>query len=649
MTILKRLKPGYVNNQRLYAFDVETYHVRKGDVIEQTFKMGSVVGDGFEFSTYDKDELAKMLVSKRMRGAYIFATNLDFDYTFVFQHTRHKKHLKEIMRSGKVISATYRNNRHHVTFLDTWNYTGSMELDYMGQQMSDCPKRCDDCYKKCRDNDLCRRHGCKLYIDLKLLTSESRDPFITEYNLRDCDITLRYGKKIKALCNELGCRLKKTISSVGLDYWRRISQPHDLFQERRDIVLKLYEARIHGGRVECLQRGHVAPGRMKYYDDFNSSYPARCKEGVDGKGSYPDPNTVRYLEGGSVDMIKRFHGISRVDVYHPYRWLPVLGLDYDGKYIFPYGTFSGWFTNIELRRLLDIGGEIRDVHEMIYYRGLWRPFVDIVDDLYPRRQRYKKQGDMVFSQLVKTMMNGGLFGKFGQKITGYETPHPLESLSLIDGAFYDGDRLIDTYLIRDDTLYETTKTPGRIRCFIFPILAIYTTALGRLALLDSMERTESIERRSTIYADTDSRVSFSDTGDSSSELGMMKREDMSERCCFIAPKTYIFGDIIKAKGVPLDLQAEQLLSGREIEYEHWLKTKESSRRKMPYGTIVPAHKRLSMVDTKRSWPKQERITDWVISEPIYLERGVRIERTYRSLDELDSGGDIIQSQHIDAV
>jgi len=584
MRILKRLKQGYVNKKKIYGFDIETWHERSDVGIKQHFLMGSIVGDDFQRTFWDQDEMRSFLLSKPMRQSQIFATNLDFDFNMLFHESRYI--FKKIIKDGSLIYAQYIKDKHYVEFLDTWNYTGKISVEKMGEQLKN--------YKK-----MVKPKAWK-----KDLTDEERD-YLIEYNLADSMVTYEYARQIKEFFNFLGCRMKITISSAGQDNWRRYDQPQDLFQEKKEILDKHYEAGIHGGRCEVYMRGNVLPGIEKYYWDFNSSYPDSCMKGTDDKGSYPDPNTSRYLDGGSVDLIEQYEGISKIDIFVPYRKIPVLGVVKDGKYIFPYGSLSGWFTNVEIREAMIHGGKIKKVYEMIYYTGYFKPFVTIVPKLYALRRKFKEQDNEVFSNLVKVMMNGGLFGKFGQRMKGREDVYDEREV------YVDNDRMLYVYKfgerhyleaprLSNGYIYDKVNIIEKYPVFIFPILASYTTALSRLKLFRKMSQNED----KMIYTDTDSLVTTESLYENSTDLGKLKLEYRFTEGIFVCPKLYMIDGNVKSKGVGKRMTRSDFerLRRKGIRYNHFIKMKESGVRKIPFATIQTIRKHMSFEDNKRAWP-----------------------------------------------
>ena len=93
---------------------------------------------------------------------------------------------------------------------------------------------------------------------------------------------------------------------------------------------------------------------MDYYD-YNSLYPSVMLN------SYPDPNTLNVTYKNETSYIESFDGISEVEIYSPKVKYPLLPYRTEDKLLFPYGTFRGYYTHIELREAMLLGYVIKKV------------------------------------------------------------------------------------------------------------------------------------------------------------------------------------------------------------------------------------------------------------------------------------------------
>jgi len=587
MRILQTLKPGYINKKPIFGFDVETYQTKRDGYIQQDFLMGSVVGDDFYKVFWDKKDMAKFLTSKPLRGGMIMATNLDFDFRHTFQNTDLYKKIYRLSVDGEIIYAKLKHKNNIHQFFDTWNYTGRMSLSKMGEIIN-----------------LPKLEQPKCFTRKPINNKEKRE--LINYNIRDSQITQQFTKQIlQKFCNDLGCKMRITIASTGLDNWRRNAQPKDIFVERPAWIKKHYLGSFHGGRVEVLKRGRYFDC---HYYDYNSHYPAVCRDGYDNKGSYPDPSSVKYERVGCQEIIEHYEGISDVTIQSPDMYLPLLGITKNHKYLFPKGTLKGWYTNIELKEALKHGYKILDVRECLFYERSFIPFKGVITDLYNKRLKMKKEKNPL-QMMVKTMMNAGMFGKFGQRISGFEREIDADNVFTNKQGylFYRDEKgkpiLLNNHICRGQSIY-IKQTGQKIPIYTMPILSSYTTALARIKLWREMQKHQD----NVIYCDTDSIITTKSCFNSSDQLGKLKKECTIQEGCFIRPKFYYFkpydDDItFKIKGGHVDNKHDwdSVISGDLMKGSRFAKQKESSVRNIPYSSIIKVTKQLSVEDDKRSW------------------------------------------------
>lgn len=607
--MLRKLKNNFSNHKELYGFDVETFHIQREGYIEQKFLMGSVVGHKLQKIFWNKEEMADFMTARRFHGSNFFAHNMEFDWTHVFQDSRHLEKMFPLEHNG-IIYAKYRPDKywnHRIEYFDTMNYSGRIGLAEIGKLVGISKLKKPKCLARKPKN-----------------SAEKYE--LERYNIQDSLITYMYAKFIQKFCNKLGCKMKMTIASIGLDNWRRNYQPFNLFQEPRYIIEKHFKGAFHGGRVELFKRGYIEDA---YLYDYNSHYPSCCYEGIDGKGSYPNPSTHFSIDKSSFSYLENYEGITKAKVRAKNIYAQLLGITYtEDKYIFPYGEFTGWFTNIELRKALELGYEITEFYEGIYYEEIFKPFRECVSKLYGSRKRYQKNKNIPMGTMLKTLMNAGLFGKFAQKInTSTNVIHQSRIFIDDDDELYWIDsegrkKIIDTFVQRGDYFFESIENPLKIPCFIMPILASYTTALGRIKLFESMNDIQNL-----IYCDTDCIVTHKKMGNGSSKLGELKLEHRIKKAVFVRPKMYYINteadEIIKIKGVGRAIQTKKdfnrLLRTGKVKTMRFTRIKESAVRKLPFSSVIAVEKHLGFEDNKRLWPSRFSNISEQDSEPIKLK------------------------------
>ena len=331
---------------------------------------------------------------------------------------------------------------------------------------------------------------------------------------------------------------------------------------------------------------------------------------------FPDPNTKRECAMDRVRYIDSYDGVSKVTIDVPYTEYPMLPykvqyaeqLSSPYKLIFPYGSFTGWYSHVELRKAIDLGCTILKVHRSIYFKENIFPFVDFVTDMYALRNKYKL-AENAMELVVKLVLNS-LYGKFGQKFENKENlepfNHTLEELAKLE--FFE--RIGDYIRIK--------KSSDRPANHCFPIWALYVTAYGRLYLHDF------IRRAMPVYVDTDSLITKKEFSTSTS-LGALKKEAFIKEGIIVKPKFYMINNTCKVKGLGVRLTRNQFLkfiAEPTLTYKKFMKFKESIRRGFIPNEIVDMTKSMNLEDDKRLWDAKFDSMDFQISEPLEAKDGI---------------------------
>jgi hypothetical protein len=619
------------------AFDIETKQFEKEkingiDLVRQEFLCGSVAGDNGTRFFRDKEEMQEYVLSYLFRGYYIYATNLEFDFLHLFQGSKHFKNFRIIDRNG-IIYAKYKEKHdeegHSVReFLDTWNYTGRISVEKMGDFLGIKKLSYPKAFKRVPESD-------EEWEEMK------------NYNINDSLITYKFAVfYCRNFCPMINAIPKITLASTGQDFWRRNYLDRDIFQEPKETILMHYQGSMHGGRTEVIKRGTI--DRKIWGFDFNSHYPARCYEGIDGKGCYPLPSSSHRKDWISPNIIDSYEGITRCCFKAPYMHIPLLGItSHMGRYIFPTGEINGWFTNQEIRLAIDNGYELMETFEGVYYHETFVPFREAVKFLYSKRKEYKENGDELMSMMTKTIMNSGLFGKFAQKIDKRTDIIHQDNIIIKDDGMLEAinefNEIIryESYYHKGDIFLCSKTGSDHIPIFIMPILASYTTALGRIELWKNVYKIGKY----IIYMDTDSIYVLKNCFNDSSDLGELKLEFVADGGIFIKPKFYSINIPektmfkIKGMGKKVDLDIfNSILNENRQNYEKFSRFKESLTRKIPFSSIINTTKDFSLEDSKREWHKRFRIDEIQESDPLDLKDGFTekeiLEHNRKSFEKL---------------
>lgn len=343
------------------------------------------------------------------------------------------------------------------------------------------------------------------------------DPTNLQYCQRDTEVTWRFIAAMFERYYELGIEeIKATLPSTSLAFFTSKWCKTNWFRHGDLSVWKFLARSRYGGRCEIFQTGPIK-GYIHEYD-INSSYPAAMKS-----KQFPSLDTMR--RGKAITDLEKA-GVAFCTVQCPPMEFPLLPFkgEAGGKLLFPFGTFQGTWTYAEIKKALELGYTLLQVHDTIEYDLMPSPFAEYIDFLYSRRLEVKGK-DELMSYVLKILMNA-LFGKWGEE-------GELQVISR--GKRY--------------TMQQVPKHSNMI-------WASYVLSYGRLALYDYIMKASTFG--SVLYCDTDSvfiktkssHVPFS----GSSELGALAHKKSYRFAHFKLPKLYQADDSYKAKGVPNDKQ-----------------------------------------------------------------------------------------------
>jgi DNA polymerase type B, organellar and viral len=256
--------------------------------------------------------------------------------------------------------------------------------------------------------------------------------------------------------------------------------PKDQYHTRvgyinEEMLRKCY----HGGAVRLNALiGHEYP--LVGVFDINSSYPAQMRKGVPcGK-----PSIVKRYERGVPGF---YHVVAHVPLD---AILPIIPCRVDHGLSFPVGTFETYISSIELEYAKARGCTFEIKTGLIFRRGLWHPFNDMVDKCEALRKQYKGTG----TEIVAKFIQNSLYGKFGTKPEGREVVFSWDGIP-------EGYNIAIDEETGDVVSYLFWRPSDRDCEYMMPHYAAWITANARLTL-DQMG--ETIGREFVLYGDTDS-------------------------------------------------------------------------------------------------------------------------------------------------
>lgn len=272
-----------------------------------------------------------------------------------------------------------------------------------------------------------------------------------------------------------------------------------------------------GGRTEIFRPLFSGkPHEWLYEYDVNSLYPFILKSSDFPCGR---PYMVNHLK-------KDLLGIYEAEVEAPeHLFLPVLGIIFEGKFVFPVGRFKGKWTSAELHLAISKGYKIIRARGIVF-PGKARYFENFIDRLYALRLKSKKGS--VQDITAKLIMNS-LYGRLGLNPEKQKISFELKAGVKEFATFKAGRRNIILF-----------TEPTRLTSFRNVAIAAFVTSYARIHLYKLMDGVQD----ALYYCDTDSIFTTREmpTG---SELGALKLEAKHKNAVFLLPKTYSLEGMIR--------------------------------------------------------------------------------------------------------
>lgn len=583
--ILKPTRQKYFT-KKVYGYDVETYNNN------QSFYCATLWSDNYEKTVFSRREAIALFKTKRFRNSIIVCTNLGFDFDATFYRYEDHNFMPLYRNADRILEKTYLYNKKFnikpykkggkpstLTFIDTFNYA-KLSVDKMGRILN---------VKKLKTPG---------FIGNKPNNKKEHD-YLVKYNSRDAEISYKFLKLIFDTIEELGGTPKYTIASSAMSIFKNKYLEESFFTMPEYILEKIFKG-YYGGRTEVFIRGRI----KKYnYLDVNSLYPSMMLN------SFPNPNKWRFNKINNIYYINNFDGMARVDIFCPDMEYPLLPFRYEDKVIFPTGSFTGTYTNIELRKAVELGYTIKKVYENIYFKENCMPFINYVQDLYKKRKELKTN-DNPMEVVVKLLLNS-LYGKFGEKFTDKDLYIPLPQTA------EELNKYKDFEVIQEYVRIKLPRTMPKPHCI--PIWASYVTAYGRIHMHSLLRKYHPV------YTDTDSLITSALIAPSK-ELGKLDLEMQINEGVIVKPKFYAVRDNkwnIKIKGVRKGITMtdfNNILKGDKAKYIKFIKFKEAMRRKLRPNEIIEIEKELDTEDNKRIWVKLFNKNELQSSKPICLNQ-----------------------------
>lgn len=513
----------------LAVYDLEAAHWVNIELVCHIDEYGNRV------SFPNTSEYLDWLFSPAFAGDTVFAhAGGRYDHRFLLEHIKAKGwNFRANLSGGTIVILTVNNGSRTIKFGDSYRLMPD-SLEKIGKTVG--------------------LH--KLEVNPSLIHEMSAAETLA-YCFRDCEVALKGLQLMRDTLTTAGADFAFTLASIASRYIRRSPLDWHKFTVRKlgkwrprpDFLIwdkECYKS-YYGGRCEMFRQG-IITGKLYWYD-IVSSYPASMRGVLPlyYKGYFVPPVNMR-----SLSKYLSHVGITDCTVNVPkgeyITCLPVKG---EGDRLsFPTGLVSGSWTNIELKRALELGYEFVDVRGQHRFEGeTW--LSGYVDKFYQLRQAAKNAKDEFGSYAYKILLNSS-YGK---------TVETVDRVSYMTG----GEVLAAQ---EEGARIEATPTQGvfaammeELGPFRHSAAGSYITAYSRLRLFD-MAHAMHKKGAKLIYCDTDSLMLDMPIENTGNKLGDWELVDILSEVEVILPKVYRAVSatgkktVYKCKGCPIERKWE---------------------------------------------------------------------------------------------
>jgi len=381
----------------------------------------------------------------------------------------------------------------------------------------------------------------KLDVDFQTVSPSA----LKRYCRRDCEIVQLIMRSYLDFIDQedLGA-FGVTKGSQALHGYRHRFMSTKVYIHEVEEVIELERSAYFGGRTEAFMIGEIEGGPFLSLD-INSMYPflMRTHDLPRRLVSYSRDLTISDLKS----LLDQYGVIAEVDLETDF---PLYAVRQNHKTVFPVGSFRAFLCTHGLQEALG-RDQIRAVHQASVYE-MSNLFSAYVDHFYARRQDYKREGNQVYAQLCKYLMNC-LYGKFGQKRQQQEIRYNEDYTS------YLREEIFDFYTMSTITITELMGArfiSGEPENASHALVAIpaHITEAGRILLGKLIE---SVGYDRVLYCDTDCiKIRASDLERvryriHESEIGALALEEEFDDFHIYGCKDYRADSTVKHKGVPV--------------------------------------------------------------------------------------------------
>ena len=246
--------------------------------------------------------------------------------------------------------------------------------------------------------------ACKL-PKLEMPAFEDSDDAWRAYCFRDCEILLHTFLELVRWVKESRFGMfRYTGPAQAMSAFRHRFMQHDICIHDNAEVRKFERTGYFGGRTEVFHAGQI--NQTVYQLDVNALFPSVMQTGL-----FPS-KLVRYdLHDGYMELLPAIDwscSLAEVDLI---TMVPLFACRVEHGVYYPIGHFRTVLCGRELA-YAKRHGHIKAVKSWAEYQC--EPlFAEWVTELWQTRQRYKAEGNALYEQFTKRIMNR-LYGKFAQ-------------------------------------------------------------------------------------------------------------------------------------------------------------------------------------------------------------------------------------------
>lgn len=487
--------------RRIIGFDTETY-LQNGEYKFLSAQFYNPQAKIRKFIT-DPEEL-RHFFSYKTRNCIFLAFNCEYDFAVLYKVLAPYFNFFVLYNGGRFIKGKIADNhKHSWNFFDLQNIFPNWSLSKVGELIK---------MPKIEKPD---------FLGLRKPKTESEWKYFKKYAMNDAKICYYAGLW---LIQKFGT-IKLTLPSLSFYVFNQKYKKAKIYPQISEEIEKKLRMAYKGGRSEVWIRG--TPKQKIYVYDVVSLYPY-----IMSVSSFP---TLADGLKEKTDINLDNEGVARCTVEQDSQ-IPLLcerQFTKEGEYklIFPNGRFTGYFTYPELRVFEALKlGKIIKVHQAFECKETLPIFKEFINDYYKLKQTDKHN-----SAFWKIFLNS-LYGKFGQNVKN--------TWKILNGK------------IGMENAEETPRKRKVMRKNV--MIAAYITAKARI-YMHRLYSTFGVEN--IVYTDTDSIHSFRKAPETGNSLGKLKFEGETQNegeATYIRSKFYIFGNVLKCKGLHYLLTANDM-------------------------------------------------------------------------------------------